>query len=77
MIYEQLIGITGKDVVWDEGKQVLSIYDGLAKVLWDAYLNPQQKDDTAVYDECPQCHGRYVHKEGCAECLDCGFSKCG
>jgi len=76
MIYEQLIGIAGKDVVWDEGKKVLSIYDGVAKVLWDVYLNPEQKSDANFYDECPQCHGRYEHKEGCAECLDCGYSKC-
>ncbi len=77
MIYDQLIGIAGKDIVWDEGKQVLSIYDGVSKVLWDEYLNPQQKEFATLYDECPQCHGRYIHKEGCAECLDCGFSKCG
>jgi ribonucleoside-diphosphate reductase alpha chain len=76
-IYEQLIGIAGKDIVWDEGKQVLSIYDGLAKVLWEEYLNPDRDSLLAKYDECPVCHGRYIHKEGCAECLDCGFSKCG
>jgi ribonucleoside-diphosphate reductase alpha chain len=76
MVYDQLINIAGKHIVWDEGKQVLSMYDGVAKVLWDQYLNPQRESIAEMYDECPQCHGRYIHKEGCAECLDCGFSKC-
>lgn len=77
MVYEQLIGIAGKEIAWDIGKQILSIYDGLAKILWDEYLSPDKDEVIARYDECPNCHGRYIHKEGCAECLDCGFSKCG
>lgn len=28
-------------------------------------------------DECPDCKGRLVRKEGCISCIDCGYSKCG
>ena len=77
-VYDQLEGIAGRDVTWDEGKKVLSIYDALARVLWEEYIDPQRETITAEYDECPNCRqGRYIHKEGCGECLDCGFSKCG
>ena len=76
LLYDQLIGIAGKDIVWEEGRPVLSIYDALAKVIWHEYLNPEREDLAAEFDECPQCKGRYIHKEGCAECMDCGFSKC-
>lgn len=76
LLYEQLIGLAGKDIVWSEGKKISSIYDALAKVLWEQYLDPQRESVESQYDECPQCHGRYIHKEGCGECLDCGFSKC-
>ncbi len=76
LVYDQLIGIAGKDITWSEGRQVLSIYDALAKVLWDEYINPDRDVEVSSYEECPHCRGRYIHKEGCAECLDCGFSKC-
>lgn len=76
MVYEQLVGIAGKDIVWSEGRQVLSIYDALAKVLWEQYLNPDRDAPSVFYDECPVCHGRFIHEEGCPKCLDCGFSKC-
>jgi ribonucleoside-diphosphate reductase alpha chain len=77
-VYDQLVGIAGRDIAWDEGKKVLSIYDALARVLWDEYIDPQRETIAAEYDECPNCrHGRYIHKEGCSECIDCGFSKCG
>lgn len=77
-VYDQLVGIAGRDIAWDEGKKVLSIYDALARVLWEEYIDPQRETVTAEYDECPNCRqGRYIHKEGCGECIDCGFSKCG
>ena len=77
MVYQQLVGIAGKDIIWENGRQVLSIYDALAKVLWDEYLSPTRKDSKVVYDECPKCGGRFIHREGCGECLDCNFSRCG
>ena len=77
-VFDQLVGIAGRDVTWDEGKKVLSIYDALAGVLWEEYIDPQRETIAAEYDECPNCRtGRYIHKEGCGECIDCGFSKCG
>ena len=77
-VYDQLVDIAGRDIAWDEGKKVLSIYDALARLLWEEYIDPQRETITAEYDECPNCHkGRYIHKEGCGECIDCGFSKCG
>lgn len=78
LVYEQLAGIAGRDIVWSEGKQVLSIYDALAKVLWERYLDPEREVPYVHLSECPQCKiGRMIHKEGCSECLDCGYSKCG
>lgn len=26
---------------------------------------------------CPDCGGSLVHSEGCARCLNCGYSRCG
>ncbi|MEM4720569.1 MAG: adenosylcobalamin-dependent ribonucleoside-diphosphate reductase [Candidatus Methanomethylicaceae archaeon] len=78
LVYEQLAGIAGRDIVWSDGKQVLSIYDALAKVLWERYLDPEREAPYIHLSECPQCKiGRLIHKEGCSECLDCGYSKCG
>lgn len=30
----------------------------------------------AVNGACPKCEGRVVHQEGCARCLECGYTKC-
>jgi ribonucleoside-diphosphate reductase alpha chain len=36
------------------------------------------KDGTSISgEECPECKGKMVRKEGCASCPQCGHSKCG
>jgi len=76
-IYDQLDGIAGRDVTWDEGKKVLSIYDALARVFWEEYIDPKREYIESQYEECPQCGGKMIAAEGCSKCIDCFFSKCG
>lgn len=36
-----------------------------------------EEDATEIYGEkCPECGGRIHHENGCARCLDCGYSRC-
>ena len=35
------------------------------------------KDGTKIDDHCPECNTQLTRKEGCRDCLSCGFSKCG
>lgn len=34
------------------------------------------KDGTDTGEKCPECGGKLVRKDGCYQCIDCGFSKC-
>lgn len=35
------------------------------------------EDGTESYEKCPECGEKLVFQGGCAQCLTCGFSKCG
>ncbi len=41
-------------------------------------LKKYVKDGTVVEGEkCPQCGGKVIYTNGCKQCADCGWSKCG
>lgn len=35
------------------------------------------EDGTEIDEPCPECGGKLVYQEGCQNCLECGWSKCG
>ncbi|MCK4979015.1 MAG: ribonucleotide-diphosphate reductase subunit alpha, partial [Candidatus Delongbacteria bacterium] len=84
IIEKQLIGISGPAPVWHNGEQILSMPDGIGKILKRYYGD---KVETPKTDEpkntvvkggsiCPKCNGGLIMQEGCMTCLSCGYSKC-
>ena len=72
-IITQLEGIT--DVpVWDEGAQVKSGPDAIAKVL-KRIMTPSADERVSV--RCPECGQSATMQEGCIVCHHCGYSECG
>ncbi len=74
-IMKQITGIRCPHSIWQNGKQVLSCPDAIAKVL-------SQVGETtlptlaAAMGACPDCGGAVEHEGGCLVCRACGFSKC-
>ncbi len=74
-IIKQLSGIRCPSPSWDEGKQVLSCPDGVAKVLAGAAdIEIDRKEPNVM--NCPDCGATLDFEEGCALCRSCGYSKC-
>ena len=83
-----LKGIKGKYVSWDEGTQLLSIPDAIAKALELLTLNHVVKESglpgessaqrsTSKGGTCPDCHeNALIFENGCYRCNNCGYSKC-
>jgi ribonucleoside-diphosphate reductase alpha chain len=83
-----LKGIKGKYVSWDEGTQLLSIPDAIAKALELLTLNHVVKESAAPLQPaaprqvtqggtCPDCHeSALIFENGCYKCTSCGYSKC-
>jgi ribonucleoside-diphosphate reductase alpha chain len=83
-----LKGIKGKYVSWDEGTQLQSIPDAIAKALELLTMNHVVKEaegpaaPTGVSREvrgtnCPDCHeNTLIFENGCYHCSSCGYSKC-
>jgi len=87
-VVAMLKGIKGKYVSWDEGTQVLSIPDGVAKAL-ELLTTKEPVHDSgrdslhtsaasvSVSATCPKCHeSALVFENGCYRCSYCGYSKC-
>ena len=82
-----LKGIKGKYVSWDEGTQLQSIPDAIAKALELLTLNHVVKE-SGIPEEagpkgqrlgatCPDCHEPgLIFESGCYKCTNCGYSKC-
>jgi|WetSurMetagenome_2_1015567.scaffolds.fasta_scaffold00035_45 ribonucleoside-diphosphate reductase alpha chain len=85
-IVKQLKGISCHQPSWYEGGRILSCSDAIAKAL-ESYIPvgapiTENGNGKAKYKEmmligaCPECGGAVQHEEGCAKCLNCGFTQC-
>jgi len=77
-IIEQLIGIGGASPIFQNGGLIMSIPDGIAKVLNKNFSKGKGRssDPDLGVDLCPDCGSKLEHKEGCNVCRHCGYSKC-
>ena len=81
-IINQLEGIGGEHPVFQEGGMVLSIPDGISRILKKRYggdeISKKEKDYVDLSGEtCPDCGKKISFEEGCQICHFCGFTKCG
>ncbi len=74
-IVKQLVGIRCPSPSWQDGEQILSCPDGMAKVL-ASVSHVEAKEDDKTIMTCPDCGGVLEPEEGCLLCRSCGFSKC-
>ncbi|MGB9712160.1 MAG: vitamin B12-dependent ribonucleotide reductase [Dissulfurimicrobium hydrothermale] len=77
-IIKQLIGIRCPSPIWQEGKQILSCPDAMAKVMKniEGLADPDLAETAAAGRVCPECGGTLEPEEGCLLCQSCGFSRC-
>lgn len=74
-VIHSLKGIQARDVSWDNGQQLLSVPDAVAKALENltgtiVELEPELK-------HCPDCgQSSIIFENGCYRCTSCGYSKC-
>ena len=83
-IIDQLKGIGGEHPVFQQGGLVLSIPDGIARVLERRYMIKSNnnaglanKQNALLGAICPECGQTISFEEGCMTCHFCGFTKCG
>jgi len=82
-IIDQLKGIGGEYPVFRQDGMVLSIPDGISRVLEKKYCNNDIKKRSKKVENglngaiCPECKQPIAFEEGCLTCHFCGFSKCG
>jgi ribonucleoside-diphosphate reductase alpha chain len=84
-VISTLKGIKGKYVSWDEGTQLQSIPDAVAKALELLTTNHIVKESVPAVSPsgvnvgatCPDCHqNALIFENGCYKCNSCGYSKC-
>lgn len=79
-IVKMLKGIRGKYVSWDEGVQLLSIPDAVAKALEVLVAGRVTKEAATPLVQggtCPDCgENAIIFEAGCYKCTNCGYSKC-
>lgn len=84
-VISTLKGIKGKYVSWDEGTQLQSIPDAIAKALEQLTTNHIVKESGSAVSSpfvslgttCPDCHeNTLIFENGCYKCSSCGYSKC-
>ena len=74
-VIQTLKGIQGRDVSWDNGQQLLSVPDAVAKALASLSGTTLQKEQELKH--CPDCgEAGIVFENGCYRCQACGYSKC-
>jgi ribonucleoside-diphosphate reductase alpha chain len=73
-----LKGIQGKNTVWSEGMQLLSVPDAVAKALEIFRGKNSQKKNYDNGLKCPECgECTVVAENGCYRCISCLYTKCG
>ncbi len=75
VIIKQLSGIRCPNPSWQDGDQILSCPDAVARVL-GRIGNVEIKADGDEVMSCPECGAVLEPEEGCLLCRSCGFSKC-
>ncbi len=79
-VVKMLKGIRGKYVSWDEGVQLLSIPDAVAKALEVLVAGRVTKEAATPLVQggtCPDCgESAIIFEGGCYKCTSCGYSKC-
>jgi ribonucleoside-diphosphate reductase alpha chain len=79
-VVKMLKGIRGKYVSWEEGVQLLSIPDAVAKaleVLTAGKVNKESSIPVVRGGTCPDCsENAIIFENGCYKCTNCGYSKC-
>lgn len=80
-IVKHLEGISGADFVWDDGQQIKSVPDAVARVLTGLYIDTMElendSNDVDSITVCPECGRLTLITEGnCITCPKCGWSKC-
>ena len=74
-VIKTLKGIQGRDVSWDNGQQLLSVPDAVAKALGALSGTAVVQDQELKH--CPDCgESSIVFENGCYRCASCGYSKC-
>jgi len=74
-IIKQITGIRCPSSNWQNGSQVLSCPDAIAKVL-ASVAQVDAPAPSATMATCPDCGSAVEHEGGCLVCRSCGFSKC-
>jgi len=75
-IIKQITGIRCPSSIWQNGSQVLSCPDAIAKVLSNVAQVDPPPPTLATMGACPDCGGAMEHEGGCLVCRGCGFSRC-
>jgi len=73
-IIKQISGLRCPSPCWQNGSQVLSCPDAIAKVL--ARAAEVEPPAPAITGSCPDCGGVMQREGGCSVCSSCGFSNC-
>jgi len=75
-IVKQLAGIRCPSPSWQEGGQILSCPDAMAKVLGSVGGVELRKATEPVMRTCPDCGAVVETEGGCLLCRSCGWSRC-
>jgi ribonucleoside-diphosphate reductase alpha chain len=75
-IIKQITGIRCPSPNWQNGCQVLSCPDAIAKVLASVAQVDLPESTLATMGSCPDCGGTIEPEGGCLVCHSCGFSRC-
>jgi ribonucleoside-diphosphate reductase alpha chain len=70
------MGIRCPTPVWQNGAQVVSCSDAIAKVI-NHHVEASVAFPMAEMGACPDCGATVEHEGGCIVCRSCGFSRCG
>ncbi len=74
-IIKQLLGIRCPSPMWQNGDQIVSCSDAIAKAL-KIYTNSNIEPERSEMGACPDCGAAVEHDGGCIVCRSCGFSRC-
>ncbi len=75
-VIKKITGIRCPSPNWQNGCQVLSCPDAIAKVLANVAQIDQPESPQATMGSCPDCGGAIEPEGGCLVCRSCGFSRC-